>query len=148
MPIDDLDDDIEDTEVLPDELDDEELVDLEDEEIVDIDDADDEVPLDDLDVIDVVDAVPVPIKVVKDDDEDEDEEEDFDEVEASLDVILKERLVVDDEDDDDEDTDDRGETTTRVLPKQPGEFVCQSCFLVKRASQLADADAQLCRDCV
>jgi hypothetical protein len=35
-----------------------------------------------------------------------------------------------------------------VLPKQPGEFVCQSCFLVKHPSQLADPKAQLCRDCV
>jgi hypothetical protein len=34
------------------------------------------------------------------------------------------------------------------LPKQPGEFVCQSCFLVKHQSQLADKERQLCRDCV
>ena len=65
-------------------------------------------------------------------------------MEASLDVILKERLVVvddEDEDDDEEDVgdpDERGDSPLRVLPKQPGEFVCQSCFLVKHPSQLAD----------
>ncbi|MGH9093644.1 MAG: DUF4193 family protein [Acidimicrobiales bacterium] len=35
-----------------------------------------------------------------------------------------------------------------MLPKQPGEFVCQSCFLVKHPSQLADRDHMFCRDCV
>ena len=88
--------------------------------------------------------------------EDEDEEN-GDDVEASLDVILKSRLVVsgDDDDEDEEDEeeeeaegDERGDTATRVLPKQPGEFVCQSCFLVKHQSQLADKERQLCRDCV
>lgn len=29
-----------------------------------------------------------------------------------------------------------------------GEFVCQSCFMAKRESALADEDAMLCRDCV
>jgi hypothetical protein len=27
------------------------------------------------------------------------------------------------------------------------EFVCQSCFLVKRTSQLADKRRKICRDC-
>ena len=36
----------------------------------------------------------------------------------------------------------------RVLPKQPDEFVCRSCFLVKHPSQLAAAKKILCRDCV
>ena len=86
---------------------------------------------------------------IEDEDEDEIDEED---VEASLDVILKERLVViDDEPDDDEEgteVDDRTETGERVLPKQPDEFVCRSCFLVKHPSQLADETRMLCRDCV
>jgi hypothetical protein len=60
--------------------------------------------------------------------------------------------VIDDEDEEDDDEgtdgDDRSESPLRVLPKQPGEFVCQSCFLVKHPSQLADPAAQLCRDCV
>ena len=29
-----------------------------------------------------------------------------------------------------------------------GEFVCSSCHMAKRSSALADADEQLCRDCV
>ncbi len=73
-------------------------------------------------------------------------------MEASLDVILKERLVVaDDEPEDDEegtDVEDRAEMGERVLPKQPDEFVCRSCFLVKHPSQLADKKKMLCRDCV
>ena len=83
-------------------------------------------------------------------DEDEEEEPDDEDVEASLDVILKERLVVEDEVEDDEPTDaeDRTEASERVLPKQPDEFVCRSCFLVKHASQLADKKRGLCRDCV
>ena len=66
-------------------------------------------------------------------------------------VLINWTCGLDDEDEDDDDApevEDRTESPTRVLPKQPGEFVCQSCFLVKHPSQLADADAQLCRDCV
>ncbi len=36
----------------------------------------------------------------------------------------------------------------RAAPKQPNEFVCTSCRLVKHESQLADAKRELCRDCV
>ena len=65
-------------------------------------------------------------------------------------MILKERLVVEDEPEDEEATDqeDKTEGNERVLPKQPDEFVCRSCFLVKHPSQLADAKKMLCRDCV
>jgi uncharacterized protein DUF4193 len=84
--------------------------------------------------------------------EDEDEEEPDDEdVEASLDTILKERLVVEEpeEDEDAPEPEDRsGDGVERVLPKQPGEFVCRSCFLVKHPNQLADRKKMLCRDCV
>src|SRR5580698_708215 len=81
--------------------------------------------------------------------EDEDEEEPDDEdVEASLDTILKERLVVE-EVEDDEDTPEPEDRTAdgveRVLPKQPGEFVCRSCFLVNHPNQLADRKKMLCR---
>ena len=84
------------------------------------------------------------------DDEEEEEEPDDEDVEASLDVILKERLVVEDEPEDEEATDqeDKTEGNERVLPKQPDEFVCRSCFLVKHPSQLADQKKMLCRDCV
>jgi hypothetical protein len=84
--------------------------------------------------------------------EEEDEEEPDDEdVEASLDTILKERLVVEEVEDDEEtpEPEDRtGDGVERVLPKQPGEFVCRSCFLVKHPNQLADRKKMLCRDCV
>jgi Domain of unknown function (DUF4193) len=83
--------------------------------------------------------------------DDEEEEPDDEDVEASLDTILKERLVVE-EPEDDEDTPEPEDRTAdgveRVLPKQPGEFVCRSCFLVKHPNQLADRKKMLCRDCV
>jgi hypothetical protein len=161
---DELDDDLlEEAEDMPEDLDEEDL-DLEaDEEDIDVldaeedDDADSEVIDDTLVTEEPVETDETRAKTPQRDDEDEDfeeEDEDTDDVEASLDVILKERLVVaddeEDEDDDEEigDTDERGDSPMRVLPKQPGEFVCQSCFLVKHPSQLADASAMLCRDCV
>ncbi len=117
--------------------------------LVDDDDDDDElgVSTDLLDDEDEDADEPAPIAAKADEDEDEDE----DEVEASLDVILKERLVVEEVEDDEEDlaeVDERSDGVERVLPKQPGEFVCRSCFLVKHPSQLADSARMLCRDCV
>jgi hypothetical protein len=41
-----------------------------------------------------------------------------------------------------EDDDDDG-----IEGLRDGEFVCRSCYMAKRESQLADADAMLCRDC-
>lgn len=85
-------------------------------------------------------------------DDDDDDEPDDEDVEASLDTILKERLVVEEVVEDDEETpepeDRSGDGVERVLPKQPGEFVCRSCFLVKHGNQLADKKKMLCRDCV
>lgn len=41
------------------------------------------------------------------------------------------------------------EPLSRIIPvKDRKEFVCRRCFLVKARSQLADAERQLCRDCV
>ena len=151
-------DDLEELEVDLDSLDDdlgEELgadgdaddLDVDDEVDVDVD-VDDEVDLGP----EVLTAEPAAVveKAANGEDEDEDEEPEDDDVEASLDVILKERLVVEDEPEDDElaDVDDRSEPSERVLPKQPDEFVCRSCFLVKHPSQLADKKKMLCRDCV
>ena len=129
---------------LDDEIDDDldgDLVEVLDDEI----DGDDDIVADDDNDEDATDA-PTPAKVVE---EEEDDVIDADEVEASLDVILKERLVVEDEPEDDEvpEVDDRGEGHERVLPKQDGEFVCNSCFLVKNANQLANKKKGLCRDC-
>jgi hypothetical protein len=156
MPTDDLDDDLLDEQAdLPEDLDEADLEDLEeeedDDEVIDDEVIDDEV-IDEENLDDVVD-IEAKAGREEEEEEDEDEDEDSDDVEASLDVILKERLVVvdDDDDEDDEeigDPDERGDTPQRVLPKQPGEFVCQSCFLVKHPSQLADPVRTLCRDCV
>lgn len=38
--------------------------------------------------------------------------------------------------------------SVKVVPKQPTEFVCKSCYLVKHRSQLADKRKGFCRDCV
>ena len=46
------------------------------------------------------------------------------------------------------DAEDRAGESGKIAPRRPGEFVCQSCFLVKSPAQLADAKAQLCVDCV
>jgi hypothetical protein len=101
--------------------------------------------LDDDDEVVGAAEVDLEVEIVPIETEDEDDE-------ASLDVILKERLVVvDDEEDEEEeapDSEERGEGSLRVLPKQPGEFVCRSCFLVKSQTQLADKKRILCRDCV
>ncbi len=158
-------DDLEDV-VEPEELVDEELDELPDEELDDKDldeDLVDDLEADDLtgaelgvelpvgkdllaaDVPPEVAAVAVP--AVEEGEEDEEEVDDED-VEASLDEILKERLVVEEEEDDVPETEDRSEISERVLPKQPDEFVCSSCFLVKHSSQLADPLRRLCRDCV
>ena len=153
MAEDELDEDTledeEEPEVLDDDVDLDELE--EDEEL--IDDEDDDVAVDlEEEVLDedaVVPAVPTPGE--EDEELEEDEDVDADDVEASLDEILKEKLVVEDEEEDEDEApevDERGETSLKVLPKQPDEFVCQSCFLVKHPSQLADAKKQLCRDCV
>jgi hypothetical protein len=166
MPTDDVDDDVLDEQAdLPDDLDPDDLEDLEedDEEIID-DEAiiDDDLEHDDIEDDDLEEedeeegstAVEAKVGREDEDEEDEEEDEDSDDVEASLDVILKERLVVVDDEDDDEDEEDvgdpdeRGDSPLRVLPKQPGEFVCQSCFLVKHPSQLADQTRMFCRDCV
>jgi hypothetical protein len=132
-----------------------------DEEDIDLDELgdDDEVLVDDDDdalVDDVVeDEEDVVVEVVRPKAEDEDEDDielDPDDVEASLDDILKDRLVIEEvEIEDDEelpDTDNRDSESSVVIPKRPDEFVCQSCFLVKHPSQLADKARTLCRDCV
>ena len=144
----------------PDELIEEDLDELadDDDELI----ADDPLALEDDDAVAVieVDGVEdVPAGTAKavakaageETEEEEEEEPDDEDVEASLDTILKERLVVEEVEDDEEtaEPEDRtGDGVERVLPKQPGEFVCRSCFLVKHGNQLADKKKMLCRDCV
>ncbi len=44
----------------------------------------------------------------------------------------------------------RAELTIDVDAQEPksDEFVCQSCFMVKRTTQLANKRKMLCKDCV
>lgn len=111
--------------------------------------------IDEADVVDVA-AAAAPVEEEEEVPLLEEEEPDSDEVEASLDQILEERVGVrvglgdDEEDEDFEDAfpaEDRS-TAVGLAPKKPGEFTCRSCFLVKHPSQLADAKRVLCRDCV
>lgn len=131
---------------LDDELEDGEDFGIDDDELGDDALVDDLVEDDDLEA-----PVPAAAPTGDDDEEDDLDELDPDDVEASLDVILKDRLVIEDaeeDEDDTPDTEDRAEGSGAVVPKRPDEFVCQSCFLVKHPSQLADAAKTLCRDCV
>jgi hypothetical protein len=154
-----------------DEVGDEELEDIDGEideidDDLDIDDdleADDELEGDDLEV-DVDDdsiATPKPASTLATDEDDDDtdvldldEELHPDDVEAPLDALLQERTAkatLEDEEeeveDEEADVDDRGEGTTRIVPRRPGEFLCSSCFLVLPRHQLADEERMLCRDC-
>jgi hypothetical protein len=148
--VEELDDDELDADLDEDDLAEDDLAD--DEEDVDVDLADDEEEGEEDEVAEILTASPAAVveRTGEAEDEEEEEEPDDEDVEASLDVILKERLVVEDEPEDEEATDqeDRTEGNERVLPKQPDEFVCRSCFLVKHPSQLADKKKMLCRDCV
>jgi hypothetical protein len=95
-----------------------------------------------------------------DEEEDDEELEDAEEAEpsavaeGSLEEILSKRGEVVDIEEEEESLldltpDERMETLSiRPVPKQANEFVCTNCHLVKHQSQLADADKQLCRDCV
>lgn len=149
--VDEPDDDLSEDEVVePEEMGEEDIEGLGEDDLLDADD--DDAVVDDEEAEDDPVVVPVAVPVADDDDDDDDDDLEPDDVEASLDQILKERLVVADDEEEDEDeapeTDERSEAVTKVLPKQPDEFVCQSCFLVKHPSQLADPAAMLCRDCV
>ena len=145
----------------PDDLADADLDELEDDDVIADDeetDVADVLVVDEVDAeVDIVDeVVEEPVAVVaavaeEDDDEEEDDDDlDPDDVEAGLDVILKDRLVVveDVEEEEAPDPEERVEGAAKALTKRPGEFTCQSCFLVKHPSQLADPDRMLCRDCV
>ncbi|TML11709.1 MAG: DUF4193 family protein [Actinobacteria bacterium] len=90
-------------------------------------------------------------RATEDDDEDE-ELVDPDDVEADLDTILKDRIASGDDDQDDEDEEEAApepgaDGADRVVPRRADEFVCESCFLVKHASQRV-GDSNICRDCV
>ena len=150
---DDVEEDLEELEDIDGDIEDDEL-DLDD----DLDDDGIDAELDG-DAIDG-DVAPAPGTPVTDEDDDEegldlDEELHPDDVEAPLDALLQERTAkatLEDEEeeveDDEVDVDERGEGTTRIVPRRPGEFLCQSCFLVLPRHMLADEERMLCQDCV
>ncbi len=83
--------------------------------------------------------------------EDDDDLVDDSDIEMALDQVLAEtimRTTVVDDDDDGVEVDPESVLTETILPKQDDEFRCSSCRLLKKVSQLADADKSLCRDCV
>ena len=146
-----FEEDLADADVDPDDLDEEDLV----EEAFELDEDDDAVVLDEdaVEEEEEEEAPATPRRVVAaEDDDDEEDLVDPDDVEADLDTILKDRLVTAEEeaeeDEEEVEVDDRGDPVDRIQPKRPGEFVCQSCFLVKHPSQLADKKRQFCADCV
>lgn len=92
------------------------------------------------------------------DDEDEDDEEQDEETTEALEELESQELqLLDEEKDDNLLVDEvemlrsirREELTMNVdaQSKRADEFVCQSCFMLKRTSQLANKRKQLCADC-
>lgn len=92
-----------------------------------------------------------------DDDDDDDEEQDDETTEALEELESQELQLLDEEKDDNLLVDEvevlrairREELTMNVdaQSKRADEFVCQSCFMLKRTSQLANKRKQLCADC-
>jgi hypothetical protein len=148
-----VEEDIDELEELDEDIEDDDLVlddDLEDDEAID-EELDEDVGEE------VAPAEPAPATDEEDDEEglDLDEELHPDDVEAPLDALLQERTAsatLEDEEeeveDDEVELDERGEGSTRIVPRRPGEFLCQSCFLVLPRHMLADEERMLCQDCV
>jgi Domain of unknown function (DUF4193) len=150
------------------ELDDD---DLEDDVLVDDLVEDDVDVADDADLLEddleVSAEIEVPVPVVTDDTASETPEEDDDDgvvdldeelhpddVEEPLDVLLQERTASAKLEDDEEDLEEEeadgdalADGPTRIVPRRPDEFLCQSCFLLLPLRRLADKDRQFCDDC-
>ncbi|MEX0796423.1 MAG: DUF4193 family protein [Acidimicrobiia bacterium] len=90
-------------------------------------------------------------------DDEDDEEQDEETTEALEELESQELQLLDEEKDDNLLVDEvemlrsirREELTMNVdaQSKRADEFVCQSCFMLKRTSQLANKRKQLCADC-
>lgn len=163
---DDFDVELEDEEEFDEDEDLDEDLDLDEEDAVDTDSLDVDAKLGDLGVEDDndgdADEDEDELEGEEDEEEEDLEEQDDEEGETSLDQLLARRSAARRGTDDAEDEDDilsltsevePGEkalpNTTRVIPvKDRQEFVCFRCHLVKKRSQLADAERVLCRDCV
>lgn len=72
-------------------------------------------------------------------------------VESIQDLLVKQEAHEEEEDDDSVVSLSREERleplAVKVVPPQPTEFICKSCYLVKHRSQLRDKTRMLCRDC-
>jgi Domain of unknown function (DUF4193) len=158
-----LDDDV----IDDDDLDDDVLVEDDDDDVI----ADDVELLED--DLEVSPEVPVPVvtdattktkaktKTAETPDEDDDEgvvdlDEELhpDDVEEPLDVLLQERTASAKLEDDEEDLEEEeadgdalADGPTRIVPRRPDEFLCQSCFLLLPLRRLADKERQFCDDC-
>jgi hypothetical protein len=126
----------------------EDEVDIEDEDELAVDDVD-EFEEDEVDIED--EAIGTEDEEEAEDEEDEESDEALDELEAEelelIDEEVSESLLVDEVA---ELRAIRREELTMNVDAQAvraGEFVCQSCFLVKRTSQLANRKKMICTDC-
>ncbi|MGZ4673789.1 MAG: DUF4193 family protein [Ilumatobacteraceae bacterium] len=76
------------------------------------------------------------------------EDAEGDDVEATLDEILRDRFEGEEESAEDEpEARAVAASAEELRPRGADEFVCQLCFLVKHRTQLADPGQSLCRDC-
>jgi hypothetical protein len=145
--LEDEDLDLDEPDIDAEDLDEAELeVDLEEEiEEPDLDEFEDEVDVD------------TPGFDGDDDDEDDDDDQDEETTEALEELETQELQLLDEEKNDNLLVDEvevlrairREELTMNVdtQSKRADEFVCQSCFMLKRTSQLANKRKQLCADC-
>ena len=143
-PVEDDDLEIDDADIEPEDLDEDDLeVDIEEEiEEPELDEFEE-----DVDVVGFGDG----------DDDEDDEEQDEETTEALEELESQELQLLDEEKDDNLLVDEvevlrairREELTMNVdaQSKRADEFVCQSCFMLKRTSQLANKRKQLCADC-
>lgn len=118
-----------------------------DEALIEGEDVFDDEPDDVEDVLDAPDDL-----TDEQDDEDPDsdvEVESADEIDADATPVLPREAEFDDDDDDTVAAvvSDEVDTDDEIEGVRDGEFVCRSCHMAKRDTQLADADQLLCRDC-
>jgi hypothetical protein len=134
--------------------------DLEGDDDVEVFDEEGDADIDEVLDDDVDDAFVAEAEVVADVDDDDDDETDDAETEGdeALDELEAEELeLIDDEVSESLLVDEvaelrairREELTMNVEAQavRSGEFVCQSCFLVKRSTQLANRKKMICLDC-
>jgi Domain of unknown function (DUF4193) len=157
------------TESVKDQVSDEGVEDIEDIDDADIDpdiDPDDEeLEVDDLEDIDSVLADDLVVEddeddddVDYDDDDDDDKDDEDEETTEALEELESQELQLLDEEKNENLLVDEVEVLRAIRREEltmnvdtqlqrADEFVCQSCFMVKRTSQLANKRKQLCTDC-